>query len=81
MTDNATKTTFRFSGRLSPQSFRALAENRAARLALQIDILTLDERAAEIRVHGPEALIGAFEMALSLGPYDCMILDIATSPA
>ncbi|WP_176084849.1 hypothetical protein [Martelella sp. HB161492] len=81
MTDQTTETTFRFSGRLCAPSFRALAENRAARLALQIDILALDEQAAQIRVRGPQALIGAFEMALSLGPYDCMIFDITTCPA
>ncbi|KPF46550.1 hypothetical protein [Rhizobium sp. AAP43] len=79
MTEHAKSATvaFTFSGRLEPNSFTAFAEHRAARLALLLDIATCDRDHCRLAISGPEALIDAFEMATSLGPYDCIVLDVS----
>ncbi len=38
-----------------------------------------DAMSATLAVKGQEDLVDAFEMACSLGPYDCIILDIERS--
>ncbi|WP_237155507.1 hypothetical protein [Oryzibacter oryziterrae] len=70
-----------FSGALVPESFRAFAEHRAARLDLGLAVGPLSAALAEVAVTGPEPLVDAFEMACSLGPSDCLILDVARSSA
>jgi hypothetical protein len=67
---------FTFSGRLEPQGFIAFAEHRAARLALGLRIAYCDRERCRLTLSGPEALIDAFEMAVSLGPYDSIVLDV-----
>jgi hypothetical protein len=67
---------FTFSGRLEPQGFIAFAEHRAARLSLGLKIAACDREHCRLTLSGPEALIDAFEMALSLGPYDSIVLDV-----
>ena len=67
---------FRFQGRLPRASFAAFAAHRAARLSLDHRILAQDDRHAVIAVAGPPVLVDAFEMALSLGPQDCIVLEI-----
>jgi hypothetical protein len=68
--------TFDFTGHLPPASFAEFAAHRAARLSIPHLVLeqTLDR--AIIRVQGPEVLVDAFEMALSLGPADCLVRDV-----
>jgi hypothetical protein len=64
-----------FMGRLVPSSFGKFAGRRAARLNLD---LLVDETADDrfvVRVSGQPDLIDAFEMACSLGPIDCLVLD------
>ena len=76
--------TLRFEGDLPAASFAEFAAHRAARLSLAHAILAQDRRAAVIRLTGPEALIDAFEMALSLGPADCLVRAVHrqdTAPA
>lgn len=67
---------FLFQGRLDARSFRAFAQHRAARLALDL-VFEADARdGVACRVRGPLALVDAFEMACSLGPLDCLVLDV-----
>ncbi|WP_244618753.1 hypothetical protein [Rhizobium sp. 18065] len=61
------------------ESFLDFARHRAARLDLALTIGICDTAACMLTVSGPDALIDAFEMAVSLGPYDCIILDIERS--
>ncbi|MDH4440672.1 MAG: hypothetical protein QE284_09835 [Rhizobium sp.] len=67
---------FTFSGRLEPEGFIAFAEDRAARLSLGLTIAACDQKHCRLTLSGPEALIDAFEMAVSLGPYDSIVLDV-----
>lgn len=67
---------FTFSGRLEPQGFVAFAEHRAARLSLGLTIASCDSERCRLTLSGPEALIDAFEMAVSLGPYDSIVLNV-----
>ncbi|PYB69675.1 hypothetical protein [Rhizobium wuzhouense] len=75
-TDQAT-VSFTFSGRLEPQGFVAFAEHRATRLSLGLTIASCDHEYCRLTLSGPEALIDAFEMAVSLGPYDSIVLDVS----
>ena len=80
-----TEVSFVFSGDIRQESFRQFAQHRAERLALGIDFGAASERAFGVTVAGDEVLIDMFEMACSLGPYDCIIHDVTrrdtTSPA
>lgn len=64
-----------FAGRLQPRSFAAFVHHRAARLSLVAEIETLGPGLAAIAVQGEHDLIDAFEMACSLGPVDCLVLE------
>jgi hypothetical protein len=65
-----------FRGRLHNESFTEFALHLASRLELEIDIGECGATFAVISVKGQEDLVDAFEMACSLGPYDCIIRDI-----
>ena len=67
---------FTFRGRLVCESFTDFALHRAGRLDLEIGIGPCDPASATLSVKGQEDLLDAFEMACSLGPLDCVILDI-----
>ena len=73
MSENAS---FVFSGRLRTDVFVEFARHRAARLDLAIDIGAVSEEAIALTVCGPSELVDAFEMACSLGPYQCLVLDV-----
>lgn len=68
---------FTFSGRLEPEGFIAFAEHRAARLSLGLTIDFCNSERCRLTLSGPGALIDAFEMAVSLGPYDSIVLDVS----
>ena len=68
---------FVFTGRLRSDSFIEFARHRAARLGLWIDVAQISELAITVNVSGPTELVDAFEMACSLGPYDCLVLEVA----
>jgi len=68
---------FVFAGRLRTDSFVEFARHRAARLGLSIDVAQISEVAITVNVSGPAELVDAFEMACSLGPYDCLVLEVA----
>ena len=67
---------FTFIGRLRTDSFIAFARHRAARLDLAMDIGATSNDAITLTVHGHADLVDAFEMACSLGPQECLILDV-----
>ena len=70
-----------FTGVLLPDVFIEFARHRAGRLALGIAIADISSTRISLTVSGETDLIDAFEMACSLGPYDCMVHDVARSDA
>lgn len=65
-----------FTGDLDPESFADFAAHRARRLSVAHALVVGGPDRAVVRLTGPEALIDAFEMALSLGPRDCLVRDV-----
>jgi acylphosphatase len=65
-----------FRGRLNTASFQEFAQHRAQRLELVLKLTGLSGEAASLTLDGQDELIDAFEMACSLGPYDCLITEI-----
>lgn len=68
-------TTFVFVGRFEPESFAEFVHHRARRLALSAGIGAFGPDRIEVSVSGEADLVDAFEMACSLGPIDCLVLD------
>jgi hypothetical protein len=68
---------FVFKGRLRTESFVEFARHRAARLGLGVEVGQTSVDAIALNVWGPAELVDAFEMACSLGPCDCLVLDVA----
>jgi hypothetical protein len=68
---------FIFTGRLRADSFVEFAHHRADRLGLCLDVAQMSEAAITVNVSGAAELVDAFEMACSLGPYDCIVLEVA----
>ena len=64
-----------FVGRLGPESFAEFVAHRARRLALEHGLGAVGPSRVEVTVRGEPDLIDAFEMACSLGPIDCLVLD------
>ena len=75
------ETRFVFHGRIVCDSFVEFALHRAHRLDLEIDIGVCDPTSARLSVRGQDDLVDAFEMACSLGPYDCILIDIVRRTA
>ena len=73
MTDTVILT---FYGHLPPHSFGDFARHRAARLSLSLHLIDQQPTLSRMRVSGPTDLVDAFEMALSLGPQDCLVRDV-----
>jgi hypothetical protein len=65
-----------FLGRLRPESFTAFVSHRAGRLALEHAFGAVGPERVEVTLTGDPDLIDAFEMACSLGPIDCLVLDV-----
>ncbi|RWR49448.1 hypothetical protein EOW65_09000 [Sinirhodobacter ferrireducens] len=61
---------------MRPDSFAEFAAHRAARLSIALDTIAVDATAARLRVAGAPDLVDAFEMALSLGPADCLVREV-----
>ena len=68
-------TTFVFVGRFEPESFAEFVHHRARRLALSAGIGVAGADRIEVSVSGEAELVDAFEMACSLGPINCLVLD------
>jgi acylphosphatase len=64
-----------FLGRFRPESFREFVRHRAERLSLCAGLRSVSTGRVEVSVAGAEELIDAFELACSLGPIDCLVLD------
>lgn len=68
-------TRLRFVGQLVSSSFSEFADRRAARLNLDLLVHEAAEDFFVVQVSGQPDLIDAFEMACSLGPIDCLVMD------
>ena len=64
---------YRIEGRLDPASYLAFVADRAGWLDIRGWVQALDHRRIELVAAGPEALVGALEMACTLGPLDALI--------
>jgi hypothetical protein len=64
-----------FLGRFRPESFCEFVRHRAERLSLRAGLRAVSTGRIEVSVAGAEELIDAFELACSLGPIDCLVLD------
>jgi acylphosphatase len=65
-----------FLGHFKPESFAEFVRHRAARLSLGMRLGTVSDERVEVAVEGAADLVDMFEMACSLGPIDCLVLDI-----
>lgn len=65
-----------FTGSFQPARFTSFAEHRARRLDLAIELGASSAGAVTVTVEGEPDLVDAFEMACSLGPVDCIVLDV-----
>jgi acylphosphatase len=66
-----------FLGQLQPESFLEFVHHRAERLGLCAGVRSVRHDRIEIFVTGEQDLIDAFEIACTLGPLDCLVLDHA----
>lgn len=64
-----------FVGRIMPPSFAEFADRRAAKLDLKLAVRSAGNDRFTVEVSGQPDLVDAFEMACSLGPLDCIVLD------
>ncbi|GKX33549.1 MAG: hypothetical protein MnENMB40S_11670 [Rhizobiaceae bacterium MnEN-MB40S] len=67
---------FTFLGSLQADSFLEFATHRARRLDLGYAFGDCSNEAVSVAVEGAHDLVDAFEMACSLGPHDCIVLDV-----
>jgi acylphosphatase len=67
---------YRIAGRLSPATYLAFVADRARWLDIRGWVQALDDTAIELVAAGPEALVGALEMACMLGPLDALVETI-----
>lgn len=65
-----------FTGALQPAHFVSFAEHRARRLDLGLQLGASTAGAITMTVEGEPDLVDAFEMACSLGPIDCIVLEV-----
>lgn len=73
---NVEQVQFIFKGDLPTASFIEFAQHRARRLSLQLVMQDQSEGHAQMVVTGQPDLVDAFEMAMSLGPQDCIVQDV-----
>lgn len=67
---------FVFQGNLPAANYLEFAQHRARRLSLQLVTQDQSETRAQMVVTGQPDLVDAFEMAMSLGPQDCVVQDV-----
>jgi hypothetical protein len=70
-----------FLGQLNPLSFADFVRHRAERLAVAAQITQAGSERIDVEVEGAPDLVDAFEMACSLGPIDCLVLDYRRTDA
>ena len=64
-----------FLGRFRTESFLDFVRHYAERLGLRAGIGAVGANRIEVSVSGQTDLLDAFEVACSLGPIDCVVLD------
>jgi acylphosphatase len=69
---------FVLRGDLAPSSFLAFVADRAAWLDISGWAKASTGNVVTVVAAGPEAMVGALEMALMLGPLDALVRDIET---
>jgi len=67
---------FVFKGSFRTKSFVEFARHRAERLGLDVQFGQAGVAVVAMDVSGAVELVDAFEMACSLGPLDCFVLDV-----
>ena len=67
---------YRIAGRLIPTTYLAFVADRARWLDISGWVRALDDTRIELVAAGPEALVGALEMACTLGPLDALVETI-----
>jgi acylphosphatase len=67
---------FTIEGRLEPGSYLTFVADRAGWLDLDGWVRQREDGIVELVAAGPEALVGALEMACTLGPLDALIARI-----
>lgn len=70
------RATMVFHGVFAPESFAEFMRHRAARLSIAARPRRLEDARIEVEVEGDADLVDMFEMACSLGPLDCLVLDV-----
>ena len=68
---------FVFKGTFRTKSFVEFARHRAERLGLALRFGPSSAETIAVNVSGAVELVDAFEMACSLGPFDCFVRDVA----
>jgi acylphosphatase len=69
---------YAITGRIDPATYLPFVLNRARWLGLD-GWATAEPGRATVVAAGPEALVGALEMACTLGPLDALVTEIAVS--
>ncbi|HEY9011061.1 MAG TPA: acylphosphatase [Devosia sp.] len=64
------------SGRMDVPSYLDFVVERAQWLGLDGWVAANDDKTVSVAVAGPEALVGALEMACTLGPLDALIDEV-----
>jgi acylphosphatase len=67
---------YRIAGRLDVPAYLAFVADRARWLDLRGWVQAVDPTRIELVAAGPEALVGALEMACTLGPLDALVHTI-----
>ncbi|MCX5516548.1 hypothetical protein C3941_18585 [Kaistia algarum] len=65
-----------FVGAFVPESFAEFMRHRAARLSIEARPRRIEPERIEVEVEGEPDLVDMFEMACSLGPIDCLVLEV-----
>jgi hypothetical protein len=72
---------FVFAGDIVCSSFVEFADHRARRLDLDLKMGECNTNSVAMTVTGQEVLLDMFEMACSLGPYDCIVREVERTQA
>lgn len=67
------KLRYTIEGRIEPMSYLAFVADRAGWLAIDGWARMREDGTVELVAAGPEALVGALEMACTLGPLDALV--------
>jgi acylphosphatase len=67
---------YAITGRIDPATYLPFVLNRAKWLAIN-GWASAEEGRATVVAAGPEALVGALEMACTLGPWDALVEEIS----